>query len=63
MRASSLLFSGLTLMTAVNLCNVFLPDRTRLFPIAAGDKTMSEGSLGSLSWKDDDTSKHGLLSQ
>lgn len=47
-QASSLLNSCLTLMTVVNLCGVFSPDRKRLFPVAAVDKKMSEGSLGGL---------------
>lgn len=44
LQASSLLISCLTLMTVVNLCGVFSPGRTCLFPIAAVDKKISEGS-------------------
>lgn len=50
-------------MTVVNLCGIFSQDRTRLFPIAAVDKKMSEVSLVAFFCKDDDKPKDGLMLQ
>lgn len=64
-QASSLLYLHVSLWWPPLICAVFSqPGRTRLFPIAAGDKKMSEGvSRWPFSCKDDDMAKDGLLTR